>query len=159
MSRQSGFTLLELMIVIAIIGIMAGFAVPNYLSWIPKYRLKSAADELYHSMMMARMTAIKENTTCSVTATASPDRYVIATAAKTIKTIDLSNYGSGVCFKHPEGSTPVPASPIDFNSRGLRDPPSSYVYLSNEHGSDYWRVGALSSGVIKLQRRKGTDWQ
>jgi len=60
MKKNSGFTLLELMIVIAIIGITSAIAVPNFISWLPKNRMKSAARDIYSTIQSARIRAVKE---------------------------------------------------------------------------------------------------
>jgi len=56
-----GFSLVELLIVIAIIAILSAFAIPNLFSDIPKYNLGAGAREILSAFQLARMTAIKEN--------------------------------------------------------------------------------------------------
>jgi type IV fimbrial biogenesis protein FimT len=66
-NTHDGFSLAELMTVIAIIGIMTAFAVPGFIKWLPNYYLKSAARDLRGSFQLARTTAIKSGTNCTIT--------------------------------------------------------------------------------------------
>lgn len=61
MRKYSGFTVIELMVVIAIILVLAGIAVPNFIGWLPKYRLNKAANDIKSMIQNARLRAIKEN--------------------------------------------------------------------------------------------------
>ncbi|MBF0144145.1 MAG: GspH/FimT family pseudopilin [Magnetococcales bacterium] len=64
-----GFTLIEILIVMAIVGIMALFAVPAMRGIILDQRLKAAANELHLSLFLARSEAVKRNTGVTVAAT------------------------------------------------------------------------------------------
>ncbi len=54
MQRQSGFTLIELMVTVAIIAILAGIAVPSYTSYIVRGKLTEA-----HSNLLAMRTKME----------------------------------------------------------------------------------------------------
>ncbi len=63
MNRQknTGFTLLEVMIVVAITGILAAIAVPSFQGMIETNRLKQAVESFQSDMQFARTEAIKQS--------------------------------------------------------------------------------------------------
>ncbi len=58
--NSEGFTLLEIIIVIAIAGILAAIAVPGFVNQLPKYRLSGATRQVMGDLMWARMQAVSE---------------------------------------------------------------------------------------------------
>jgi prepilin-type N-terminal cleavage/methylation domain-containing protein len=58
---RRGVTLLEMMLAVAIIGIISAFAVPNYLITLPLRRLKADAVDIANNMKYAKMQAVKLN--------------------------------------------------------------------------------------------------
>jgi type IV fimbrial biogenesis protein FimT len=68
MNKRHGFTLVELMTVIAITSILIGIAVPSFREIVNSQRIKSASYELYSSLIVARSEAVKRNTDVTITA-------------------------------------------------------------------------------------------
>jgi len=66
MRRNSGFTMYELMVTIAIIGVFATVTMPAFLSWLTAHRLRGAAINLVADMETAKVRAIRENTFVAV---------------------------------------------------------------------------------------------
>lgn len=58
MNKQRAFTLLELLITVAVLAIIASFAVPSMRSAAEKRRITGAAEEIYSQLQLARSEAI-----------------------------------------------------------------------------------------------------
>ena len=64
MQKTSGFTLMELMVTIAIISILSIIAIPNIIAWVPKFRLGGASRDVLSILRKTRLRAVKDNTNC-----------------------------------------------------------------------------------------------
>ena len=56
---QKGFSLVELLVVVAILGVLAGLAAPSFTSLIRSNRLTAAANDLLGAVALARSEALK----------------------------------------------------------------------------------------------------
>ena len=177
MRKRSGFTVIELVVVIAILGILTAVGVPNFLSWLPKYRLKSAARDLYSNMQLAKLSAIKNNADWAIVFNKAADQYQLCSGRGpdnswgggdniVVKTIVLNNYGSGVAYGHGNAGSAIGSTFGDeitfannvavMNSRGTGN--AGYVYLENSSATTSYGVGARSSGVIIIRRWNDAGW-
>jgi prepilin-type N-terminal cleavage/methylation domain-containing protein len=157
MKNDRGFTLIELAIVIAIIGILSSIAVPVYHAWFPKYRLKKAVMDLRANMNATKLEAIKNNGEWAIFFDTSSNSYHICSddganniwdgpsGDDTVETsINLSTYGSGIRYSGVSGG------PLVFGNRGLAN--AVIVNMTNKTGSASFRVQTSLSGGIILDR-------
>ena len=75
MFRKYGFTLLELMIVIAVMGILAAIAAPNFMNYMAQRRLNGATRMVMSDLMNARMLAVTLNRNVQVTFSTSASAF------------------------------------------------------------------------------------
>ncbi|WP_165782394.1 GspH/FimT family pseudopilin [Solilutibacter silvestris] len=59
--RERGFTLIELMVTVAVLAIVAAIAAPSFTQLILRSRLTSTANEVVAALQLARMEAIRRN--------------------------------------------------------------------------------------------------
>ncbi len=60
-AMQAGVTLLELLVAMAILGILLGLALPSFSTFLANTRVRAVADGLYSGLQIARMEALKRN--------------------------------------------------------------------------------------------------
>jgi len=73
--NKKAFTSTELLVTLAIIAIMVTISISTYLSWLPKYRLRTSVRQIYNDMNMARSRAISTNKNIGIEFNTLNDTY------------------------------------------------------------------------------------
>lgn len=60
-AANAGFSIVEMMVTVAILAILLGIALPSFTTFIEDQRVKSVASELHSSITLARSEALKRN--------------------------------------------------------------------------------------------------
>lgn len=71
MKSAGGFTVIELMVTMAILAIMMGLGIPSFRAFISSQKVKTGSYELMTSLVIARSEAVKRNTTVTLTPTST----------------------------------------------------------------------------------------
>ena len=75
--KKKGVTLIELVVVMAIIAIGAVMVAPNIGAWIPNYRLRSSTRDIVSALRTAQMKAISMNTQYQVAFNPGAGSYIL----------------------------------------------------------------------------------
>jgi prepilin-type N-terminal cleavage/methylation domain-containing protein len=108
----SGFTMIEVMVVIGILAVAATIVAPNLIGWRGRTSLRAAVNELRGDLLMMKTLAIKENTTVTVTLNRQTANYTISFNGRDLKSVPLP---SGISLNPGSQSETAVYS---FNSRG-----------------------------------------
>jgi len=151
-SRNAGFTLMEMMIVVVIIGIILAIATPSTMAWLRRQGVRNAADKLAEDFQRTKLLAIQRSNNCSLTIDKGNDRYTISLVNETI---DLAGFRGEVAFT----DTPlVTDTLITFTPQGVSNPAGA-VLVTNAEGSATYRVRATAAGGISRHRWINGSWQ
>jgi len=154
MKKQNGFTIYELLTVIAIIAVLAAIATPNIISWRTEAKLRGASNNLRVDLQMAKLRALREKAIVTVIFTANGYNIFIdngagANAGNWNLDVDESfvknkQLPAGVTIALPT-SFDSPNNRTRFNGRGFPDPATL--------------TGAGLTGTVTLENLRGSQMQ
>ena len=161
---NGGYTLLEMLLVLAIVGVLVAVAVPNFMAWNQKFKLKSDVANLAGTLAFARMTAINQNTPVIATVAQLPPGPVTVTflsplGATMIPPITMDGV---VQLTDALGGTGASPQAVRFNNMGSwvntgaannicipnACPSISQVLNFRNAGQDNFRIVVLQTGKI-----------
>jgi prepilin-type N-terminal cleavage/methylation domain-containing protein len=180
--KRQGFTLIELIATMVIAGILAAIAIPGFSRWLPNYRLRGAARDVYSNLQLAKMEAIKIRGECAVEFHPDDGSYKVVSGGADriystlgdnveIKTVTLSAYKSGVGYGHGEATEKATigggtigddisfnGDTVVFNSRGMiNSNAGGYVYIENERDASF-AIGVWTTGLVVLRKWQNGAW-
>ena len=65
--KKDGFTIMELLVTMLVLAIVTAITIPVFARWLPDYRLRAAARDLYSNFQLAKMAAVRNNSNCAIT--------------------------------------------------------------------------------------------
>jgi prepilin-type N-terminal cleavage/methylation domain-containing protein len=135
-----GFTLLELMIGLIIMGMMARFAVPELRGLLTNYRLNNAAKVVWFDLHRARMLAIRQRTTMQVNFTTTAYNVVRSDTGAVVFRRNLSGAQPPGDYPGITVSLSGTAQNLSFTNTGALLPPSQTVQIQGPTRSKSFTV-------------------
>jgi type II secretory pathway pseudopilin PulG len=133
------------MIILGIIALICGMAMPSILGYVPKYRMGSAARDILGTFEFARLTAVKHNAATLVTLDYSNDLVRITVGTDTVRTVRMPK---GIDLQEPASQSL--GDSFTFNGQGMADK-SGEVLVSNGGRHPDKKVVLSAGGSIKIQ--------
>jgi prepilin-type N-terminal cleavage/methylation domain-containing protein len=138
-ARAGGYTLMELMIVVAIVGILSAVAIPTFQSYLQRSRVTEAVTFLGEIRQRQESYRAEFGQYCSVSATPGSPPESGAWAPATLPT-----GGDKVGWSGNPGDWSqlgaVPDGPVRFQYRTTAGPPTTTPGIAGYDGSDFWFV-------------------
>jgi type IV pilus assembly protein PilE len=124
MKRQAGFTLIELMIVVAILGVLLVLAIPSYTDYVRKANRGDAQAELLDWANRLEIYRAGNPTYDSGGAVSAPThpRYNFSAVAGA-NTFTLTADPTGVGKQNTDAERGTTCDPLTINQAGVKEPP------------------------------------
>ncbi len=146
---KSGFTLVELMVVMALIGILTGIAFPNILAYLPTFRLHSAARQVMTDLNYARGRAASLNEKFKIVFSPGTGKYEVMQNDQSVgpdewllDKQETSLEENGIVVLSPDSLTCQPTGTMTNTTIKLQNSEGQYLEITTSLG------GRIKKGTI-----------
>lgn len=140
--NSGGFTLIELIVVVVIVGIFAGIAMPGFSSLIHRMNVRSAADELYDLMQYARAEAVTRGSKVTISAPVGTSNISVATSTTTLRQVGPDGLQPGISISSAVNT-------VDFSPTGTASASACFqITYPTDTSVAAQYIALLSSGRV-----------
>lgn len=106
---ERGFTLVELLVAMAVVAILLVLATPTFVSYVADAKARNVAEAIVNGMRMAQSSAVERNASIRYALTDHGFRVIDTTTGEVLRSGDFVESGSGapVLRTEPEGAAAV----------------------------------------------------
>lgn len=147
-NNNEGFTLIETLIIVVIIGILSAIAAPSFLSMLNKNKVNNALVQVRGTLQEAQREAMRKSKRCTVTLDTTNSKVTadcIVTGDRQLKD------GVGI-------QTNIPGQQITFGIRGTTTVTGTIVFFANDGSTSQKRciVTSLGIGIMRTGDYSGS---
>jgi type IV fimbrial biogenesis protein FimT len=149
-----GFTMIELMVAVAVLGVLASAGMPQFAKFLRDQRIKNMASDLRSDMQLARSESIRRNARVLVCPRSSASATTCAT------TVTATTWGNGwlVCHDTDSNGACDTSTATDPNPTRVRKGPTSPMTLSGPAATvTFLPTGAASASATFTMTSTGTS--
>lgn len=149
-----GFTLIELMIAVAVLGVVATLAVPNFAAAIKRHQLTSHVDNYFFAIRYARAEAIRTSSEIEVLPIANEDWK----SGIVVKFVDDASGDEGEVLRLVAGNEAIEVTSsleeqqLRFNGKGYLSDGLSLSFCEAGLGSYSRKIEVLTSGFAAIKQ-------
>jgi len=152
MKKTGGFSLFELLIVLAVVAVVSAIVTPNIISWRSNAKLTGAAGNLKGDLEMAKVNAIKENNFVAIKFEGNAyevfvDKSDDGTRDADEQILRTRTLPAGVVFNFSHPNWTFTSHVAKFNGRGTAD--NGTAILTNTKG-DEKQIRVETLGRIRI---------